>query len=229
MRSLNLLLLLLVACGTPVLAQPVLAQEQPFTPPQLQTPPDLPPGFDMPEGFAMPEGLTTPEGSASADAPKPPTAEEILADLAAATSEEEARALERRLHTLWSRSNSATADILLSRSNEALEEDNTEIAAELAEKVTELAPQFAEGWHQRAVIAMHLEDFEDAVTSLRHTLSLQPKHFIALAELGSILEEFGDDENALAAYREALALNPFIDGLSERIRELTRTVEGQGI
>jgi tetratricopeptide (TPR) repeat protein len=225
MRSLNLSLLLLIACGTPV-----LAQDDPFTPPQLQMPPDMPPGFEMPEGFAMPEGMAPEDGdTAAAEAPKPPTAEEILADLAAAASEDEARDLESRLHTLWSRSNSATADILLSRSNEALEEDNTEIAAELAEKVTELAPEFAEGWHQRAVIAMHLEDFEDAVTSLRHTLSLQPKHFIALAELGSILEEFGDEENALAAYREALALNPFIDGLAERIRELTRSVEGQGI
>jgi hypothetical protein len=50
-----------------------------------------------------------------------------------------------------------------------------------------------------------------------------------MAELGSILEEFGDNERALAAYREALAINPFIEGLDERVRELTRSVEGQGI
>jgi hypothetical protein len=60
-------------------------------------------------------------------------------------------------------------------------------------------------------------------------LSLQPKHFIAMAELGNIMEEFGDNDRALTAYREAFALNPFIEGLEERIRELSRTVEGQGI
>ncbi len=76
---------------------------------------------------------------------------------------------------------------------------------------------------------MRQENFEEAMASLRHTLALEPKHFIAMAELGSILEEFGDEERALAAYREALAVNPFIEGLEERVRELTRSVEGQGI
>jgi len=161
--------------------------------------------------------------------PAPPTAEELLADLAIAEDEEDARDLERRLHTLWSRSGSATADLLFSRSHEAMEEDDFETMALLLDELTELAPNFAEGWHQHAISAMRQENFEEAMTSLRHTLALEPKHFIAMAELGSILEEFGDNERALAAYREALAVNPFIDGLDERVRELTRSVEGQGI
>jgi tetratricopeptide (TPR) repeat protein len=156
-------------------------------------------------------------------------AEELLADLALAENEEDARDLERRLMTLWSRSGSATADLLLSRSQEALEEDNFETMALLLDELTELAPNFAEGWHQHAISAMRQENFEEAMASLRQTLALEPKHFIAMAELGSILEEFGDDERALAAYREALAVNPFIEGLEERIRELARSVEGQGI
>ncbi len=161
--------------------------------------------------------------------PPPPTAEELLADLAIAENEEDAENLERRLQTLWSRSGSATADLLFARTDEALEEDDFETAALILAELTELAPNFAEGWHRHAISAMRQENFEEAMTSLRHTLSLQPKHFIAMAELGSILEEFGDTERALAAYREALALNPFIDGLEERVRELTRNVEGQGI
>ena len=224
MRSLCFSLALLVVSGTPAAAQLL----DPFNPPGPDR--EGPPGFEAPPGSELPPGFELPtEEAPEAAAPKPPTEAELLADLAVAKSEDEARNLERRLHTLWSRSESATADILLARSNEAMEADQPDIAEDLAEKLTELTPNFAEGWHQRALIAIHQENFEDAVTSLRHTLALQPKHFIALAELGSILEEFGDNERALAAYREALALNPFIDGLSERIRELTRTVEGQGI
>jgi len=161
--------------------------------------------------------------------PAPPTAEELLADLAITENEEDAEDLERRLQTLWSRSGSATADLLFSRSDEALEADDYETAEQLLAELTDLAPNFAEGWHRHAIIELRQENFEEAMTSLRHTLSLQPKHFFAMAELGSILEEFGDTESALAAYREALALNPFIDGLEERVRELTRNVEGQGI
>ena len=69
----------------------------------------------------------------------------------------------------------------------------------------------------------------EALNSLRHTLALQPKNFVALAELGEILEEYNDKPHALDAYRQAKAIDPFIDGLTDRIRDLTKTVEGQGI
>jgi tetratricopeptide (TPR) repeat protein len=161
--------------------------------------------------------------------PAPPTSEELLAELALVENEEDAEDIERRLQNLWSRSGSATADLLFSRSDDALEANDFETAEQLLAELTELAPDFAEGWHRHAIIKLRQENFEEAMTSLRHTLSLQPKHFFAMAELGSILEEFGDTENALAAYREAIALNPFIDGLGARVRELTRNVEGQGI
>jgi len=161
--------------------------------------------------------------------PAPPTAEELLAELALTENEEDAEDIERRLRTLWSRSGSATADLLFARSDEAMEADEFEIAEQLLAELTDLAPNFAEGWHRHAIIELRQEHFEEAMASLRHTLSLEPKHFLAMAELGSILEEFGDTTRALAAYREALAINPFIDGLEERVRELTRNVEGQGI
>jgi hypothetical protein len=35
--------------------------------------------------------------------------------------------------------------------------------------------------------------------------------------------------HALDAYRQAKAINPFIEGVEDRIRELTKSVEGQGI
>jgi tetratricopeptide (TPR) repeat protein len=159
----------------------------------------------------------------------PPNSDELLAELALVENEDDAEDIERRLQNLWSRSGSATADLLFSRSDEALEANDFETAEQLLAELTDLAPDFAEGWHRHAIIKLRQENFEEAMTSLRHTLSLQPKHFFAMAELGSILDEFGDTENALAAYREAIALNPFIDGLGARVRELTRNVEGQGI
>jgi tetratricopeptide (TPR) repeat protein len=209
MRSLTLIAVILA-----FIAVPASAQEEPFGSQ----------GFELPPGFAPEEGEEAEEAP-----PAPPTAEELLASLAIAETEEEARDLEQRLQTLWSRSGSATVDLLFSRSRDALDEDEDEIAAELLAEVTELAPEFAEGWHQHAVISMRRENFEDAMTSLQQVLALNPKHFIAIAELGSILEEFGDNERALSAYREALALNPHIEGLDERVRDLARSVEGQGI
>jgi len=191
-----------------LMASPLYGQQIPFRPPQLPPP--------------------TQEPAQPAARPAP-TVDSLLEELAMADSDRDARNLEERIRTLWSRSGSPTADLLLERSNKALEEDDTDTAEELLVKLTELAPDFAEGWHQRAIVSMHKENFEDAVAALRHALSLQPKHFVALAELASILEEFGDEASALTAYREAIRLDPFIEGVDDRIRDLSRNVEGQGI
>jgi tetratricopeptide (TPR) repeat protein len=153
----------------------------------------------------------------------------LLERLSKAETPRDARAIERQLHDLWARSGSATADLLLERSEKALEEEDLDTAQALLEKLTELAPKFAEGWYQRAAIAARADNFEDAVASLRQVLALQPKHFVALAELGTILEDFGDKQRALEAYRRAQALNPHIEGIEDRIRDLSREVEGQGI
>jgi len=192
---------------------------QPLIPPE--------PGQPGAEGFTDPR--TLPQDAQPDELGEIETEESLLEKLAIAESEREARRLEGQLQRLWSRSGSATADLLFRRSAEALEEDETDIARQLLEKLTEIAPEFAEGWHQRAALEVQTSNFEGAVIALRHTLALQPKHFGALAELGSILEDFGEEERALTAYRSALEINPHIDGLTDHVRELERAVEGQGI
>lgn len=181
----------------------------------------------------MPVPPHDPEESAAAeeepDEAEADTTEVLLERLAHAGSRREARRIEQRLIRLWSRSGSPTVDLLFRRSTEALEEGKTRIARALLQQVTSIAPEFAEGWHQRATLEAKSENFEDAMLALRHTLALQPKHYGALAELGSILEDFGDETRALAAYRAALEINPYIGGLGNHVRSLTRTVEGQGI
>jgi len=102
-------------------------------------------------------------------------------------------------------------------------------AREIAQKLTTIAPNFREALAPASDSGGAKRRLRDALTSLRHTLALQPKNFAALAELGSMLEEYNDKPHALDAYRQAKAINPFIDGVEDRIRELTKTVEGQGI
>jgi tetratricopeptide (TPR) repeat protein len=119
--------------------------------------------------------------------------------------------------------------LLLKRVDQAMEAHDFDTAREIAQKLTTIAPTFAEAWHRRATLATQKDDYEDAISSLRRTLALQPKNFVALAELGSILEEYNDKAHALDAYRQAKVIDPYIDGIEDRIKELTKSVEGQGI
>jgi tetratricopeptide (TPR) repeat protein len=158
-----------------------------------------------------------------------PNTDILLKALQNAGSEVAARAVEEQIDKAWSQSGSASADLLLERARAAADDEDFDTAARILVKLTEIAPNFAEAWHQRAEVAAVKQDFHGAMLALRKTLALQPRHFVALASLGAILEEFGNKAQALAAYRKALALNPYIEGIRDRITALSRDVEGQGI
>lgn len=228
------------------LAAAAWAQPSPSPRPQAPNPHELSPQDQVPDLDLVPPGLgqSPPRGAPDAapaqprnqaarpgrPPPKPPdTDDQLLAKLAKAPDQRGARAIERELKARWAHSESPSANLLLKRIDQAMEAHDFDTAREIVQKLTTIAPNFAEAWHRRATLAAQKDDYEDALTSLRHTLALQPKNFAALAELGSILEEYNDKPHALDAYKQAKALHPFLDGVEDRIRDLSKTVEGQGI
>jgi Flp pilus assembly protein TadD len=67
------------------------------------------------------------------------------------------------------------------------------------------------------------------MVSLQKAITLNPRHFEAMEQLGEMLEEYGDKPGALKMYRRAQALDPQLEGLQRHIDALLRTVEGQRI
>jgi tetratricopeptide (TPR) repeat protein len=238
MRPMLLSLLLLAPLATLAMAQPLPSDPQAPGPqdqvPDLQLLPPRGPGEAAPK--TAPEILPAPAqpGAQAARPGRPPpkapeTDEQLLAKLAKAPDQRAARPIERELKARWSHTGSPSADLLLKRTDQAMEAHDFDTAREIVQKLTVIAPNFAEAWHRRATLATQKDDYEDALASLRRTLALQPKNFAALAELGEILEEYNDKPHALDAYRQAKAIDPFLNGLADRIRDLTKSVEGQGI
>jgi tetratricopeptide (TPR) repeat protein len=192
-----------------------------------QQQPDSQPGPQQRGAPGAPPGRG---GVAGRPTPRPPeTDDQLLARLGKAADRRAARPIENELRARWAHSDSPSADLLLKRADQAIKAHDSETALTIVQKLTDIAPDFAEGWHRRATLAAEKDDYQDAIAALRRVLALQPKHFVAMAELGQILEEFDDKSHALDAYRQAKALDPFIDGLDDRIRQLTKEVEGQGI
>src|SRR6266446_5801204 len=177
------------------------AQAPDQQPPQGQQPtPDQQPPGQQPGPGAGPPGAAPPGQAPGPQAGRqgpqrpvprqPETDEQLLTKLSAAKDAREARPLERELRARWAHSTSPSADLLLRRADQAMRAHDNNTARTIVQKLTDSAPDFAEAWHRRATLASEKEDFADAVDSLRHVLALQPKHFIALAELAEILEQF---------------------------------------
>jgi len=128
-----------------------------------------------------------------------------------------------------SRSGSVAMDLLLQRGQDALEEENYQAAIEHFTALTDHAPQFAEAWNMRATAFFLIDEYGLSIEDISRTLALNPKHFGALSGLGVILEQIGDNENALLAYRAAYEINPHRENLTEAISRLENDVDGTPI
>ena len=137
--------------------------------------------------------------------------------------------LESDIWRLWSRSGSPAMDLLLERGEKAVEQGDYEVALDHLTALTDHAPDFAEGWNQRAIVWFHLGRFGQSVDDIRRTLALNPRHFAAMVGFAAILEAMERPEQALEVYRAALAIHPHLEGVDEAVKRLEAVVAGQDI
>lgn len=174
--------------------------------------------------------FAAPPAKPTAPAPKDVTSEETLfAQLKKADTAEDAHAIEQKLQGMFRVSGSPSVDLLILRAQAAQSAADTKTAKQLANAVTAIAPNYAEGWHLRASMEQAAGDDTAALVSLQKVVVLNPRQFTALAELAAMLEEYGDKAGALKLYRRALELDPQMEIASRKVRELTQSVEGRDI
>lgn len=189
------------------------------------------PQGQAPDGLERP--LTRPSEPPS-KLPKPGADHErgldfLLGALQAAPDEPSAKNVEARIWALWNRTSSDTAALLMARAQAALAAGNADIALKLLDAVVRLKPDYIEGWNRRATLYYAQNDYDRALSDIEQVLKREPRHFGALAGLGMIMQDLGDDKRALAAFRKALAINPHLDKVPELVKKLTEKVEGRDI
>jgi len=162
-------------------------------------------------------------------APRPSEEDKLFAELKKADSPDAAKPLEDKIGDLFRTSGSPSVDLLMTRVGTALGQADNGTARALVEAITHAAPQYAEGWRLRAHMQRAANDDAGAMISLQKAVTLNPRHFLAMAELGEMLEDYGDKQGALKLYRRVLALDPQMRAAREREKALTKEVEGQGI
>jgi len=164
--------------------------------------------------------------------PKVPRGQDIeflFGALKAAPTPEVAKAVEGRIWALWMVSPSDTATLLMSRVRRAVEAKNLDLAIKLLDSIVVLRPDYIEAWNRRATLHYMRKDFTRSLEDIRQTLAREPRHFGALAGLGMIMQELGEDKRALEVYRKAVEVNPHLPRIPDLIKSLTEKVEGRDI
>jgi Tfp pilus assembly protein PilF len=164
-------------------------------------------------------------------APPPPKQpiDALFNELKQASTPDDAKPIEAQIGMLFLQSGSPSVDVLMTRGTAALAAGDNDTARKLFDSVTGIAPDYAEGWHERAELQVAANDDSGAMVSLEHAIALNPREFRAMSELAGMLEDYGDKPGALKLYRRALALDPQLDGVDRHVKALENQVEGQGI
>jgi tetratricopeptide (TPR) repeat protein len=158
-----------------------------------------------------------------------PRLDELFGLLRAADCPEDAERIEERIWDLWTSSGDPAVDRLMRSGMNALAARHYDAALDAFDEVTELAPGFAEGWNKRATVNYLIGDYDESISDVERTLSLEPRHFGALSGLALIALALGEEEQALDAFEAALEIHPQMTGASRQARELRARVRGREI
>lgn len=153
----------------------------------------------------------------------------LFGALKAAPDETSAKHVEARIWAIWLQTPSDTVALLMTRAKVAMAAQNSDVALQLLDAVIRLRPDYVEGWNRRATLYYLRNDYAHSLADIEQVLAREPRHFGALAGLGMIMQELGDDKRALDAFRKALAVNPHIDKVPELVKTLSEKVEGRDI
>lgn len=159
--------------------------------------------------------------------PADPELDALFTQLADASDDAAAQTVEARIWTRWADSGSPTVNVLLERANAAESAGDPDLAIRFLDQASDLAPEYAEPWNRRASLAYEAEDYAGAINAIQETLKREPRHFGALAGLGLIYEELGQDRAALEAFRAALAIHPHYEAARRGVQRLEPKVDGR--
>lgn len=195
---------------------------------------ETPPSVDRlaPAAVAAEPEADAPDAAASGPASEETRAarvEKLIETLRTTKDGDAGREAERALLELWLASGSDTVDLLMNWSLKAMQGKNYPLALDFLDRIIIMKPDYVEGWNKRATVYFMRDDYGRALADIARVLELEPRHFGALSGLGLIFRAVGRDEQAIAAYRQALEIDPFLDNVKEALDELEAETAGSGI
>ncbi len=137
--------------------------------------------------------------------------DDLFEALKTAPNEQAARLIETEIWEAWI--DAAPTPELREQVESAMRmrgEYNYQGAREVLDKVVAAAPDYPEGWNQRAFILFLQGDYEASLKDIKKVLELEPRHFGALSGQAMIYITQGRAELAQKTLRDAVNVHPYL-------------------
>jgi len=183
------------------------------------------------EAATPPPSVTTPDIRTELSAPKT-RAERLDALFASLKRERNEKAAERiagRIWQEWNNSGSATVDLMMQWSQQAIEKKKFDVALDFLDQVVTLQPDYAEGWNRRATVHFMMHAFGKSMADIERTLELEPRHFGALSGMAQIMKDTQRKQLAREAYQRVLDIYPMLRSAQNEVATLSEELTGEGI
>lgn len=137
--------------------------------------------------------------------------DQLFVDLKSTKMEEDGDRLVAEIWQLWLQSGRPEIDALLQQALAMLGQGRADLAMPILDEIVARAPEWAEGWNKRATVLYLHGEHDRSLADIDRVLALEPRHFGALAGTGLIRMAREEYRESLAAFRRALAVNPFLE------------------
>lgn len=160
---------------------------------------------------------------------EPDRLDTLFSDLKRERNEKAAERIAGGIYEEWSRSGSASVDLMMLWSQEAMKERKFAVALDFLDQIVVLQPGFPEGWNRRATVHFMMDNHAKSMVDINRVLRLEPRHFGALVGMASILKSSGNKQRALDAYERVLDIYPMMRSAQGEVATLADELAGEGI
>jgi tetratricopeptide (TPR) repeat protein len=131
-----------------------------------------------------------------------------------------AQRTEDRIWSLWMKSDSPTADLLLAQGAAAMGAEEFDSSEQILNHLISTSTNYAEAHYKRAALYFRMRRFDQSLKDIDKVLELEPRHFGAISGRGLIYLEQKRRNEALASFEEALAINPHLEAIAAKVKEM---------